>query len=162
THDFVASAADATVSLEVRSRYALTQNAWYIASARLTPASGATTPASAVAPVVTAPTTPAPASTGAVAGPTGRRRILRAARLFAPDKLKYASQIENIKVYELITNTTSVEQKYGVIGVEIINRDTNEKIFHTSFSGDLKLGPNCQGPKDACGGEWLDQLRIDH
>lgn len=35
THEFTAVAADATVTLEVRARYALTQNAWYIAEARV-------------------------------------------------------------------------------------------------------------------------------
>jgi len=35
THEFTAAAAEATVTLEVRARYALTQNAWYIAEARV-------------------------------------------------------------------------------------------------------------------------------
>ncbi|HLB48385.1 MAG TPA: hypothetical protein VJL59_15370 [Anaerolineales bacterium] len=34
-HEFTAATADATVALEVRARYALTQNAWYIASAKV-------------------------------------------------------------------------------------------------------------------------------
>jgi hypothetical protein len=35
THEFTATTAEATVTLEVRARYALTQNAWYVASASL-------------------------------------------------------------------------------------------------------------------------------
>ena len=153
-HDFTASAAEATVTVEVRSRFALTQSAWYFASADFTPASGA-----AVATIAT----PAPAANNlaVVRGQTGKKGIRGELRLAVQDKFKYASQIENIKVVELITNTTNQRRDYGVVGVEIVNRDTNEKTFHTSFSGDLKLGPNCQGPKDECGGEWLDQLRID-
>ncbi len=33
THEFTPAAAEATVSLEIRARFALTQNAWYVASA---------------------------------------------------------------------------------------------------------------------------------
>lgn len=35
THEFTAAATEVTVTLEVRARYALTQNAWYVASASL-------------------------------------------------------------------------------------------------------------------------------
>jgi len=35
THEFTATSAEATVTLEVRARFALTQNAWYVASASL-------------------------------------------------------------------------------------------------------------------------------
>jgi hypothetical protein len=156
THDFTASASDATLMVEVRSRYALTQSAWYFASADFAPATGGG------ASGTTPDTTPKAASSPAiVTGQTGRKGIRGELRLAVQDKFKYASQIENIKVIELITNTTNQRLSYGVIGVEIVNRDTSEKTFHTSFSGDLKLGANCQGPKDECGGEWLDQLRID-
>ncbi len=37
-----------------------------------------------------------------------------------------------------------------------------EKTFHTSFSADLVIGARCKGPKDTCGGEVLDQLRIQN
>ncbi|MBI5290427.1 MAG: hypothetical protein HY872_00935 [Chloroflexi bacterium] len=37
THDFTAATSEATVTLEVRARFALTQNAWYIASAGVSP-----------------------------------------------------------------------------------------------------------------------------
>ena len=90
----------------------------------------------------------------------GRRGIAGELSLYVPDKLKYASQIENIKFHELIVNTTDKPLTYGVLGVEIINKDSGEKIFHTSFSGDRIIGAKCKGPRDTCGGEVIDQFRI--
>ncbi|MBI5712919.1 MAG: hypothetical protein HZC38_05775, partial [Chloroflexi bacterium] len=30
--------------------------------------------------------------------------------------------------------------------------------LHNSWSGDLKIGPNCTGPTDVCGGAWEDGI----
>ncbi len=162
THEFTPTAREVTVTVEIRARFALTQNAWYLASARLMELETAPTDGNKTTTDTTnTSAVTIPASRGVVRGPVGRRGLSGELRLFVPDKFRYASQIENIKLYELITNTIGQRMAYGVIGVEIISRATNEKNFHTSFSGDLHIGPHCTGPRDECGGEWLDQIRIE-
>ncbi|MEK7442526.1 MAG: hypothetical protein AABZ78_17130 [Chloroflexota bacterium] len=154
THEFVASGSEAVVTFEVRARYPLTQNAWYIASINVNDASAGT-----ASPVVHAAT---PATPKAIpSASAGKRGITGTLRLFAPDKLRYAAQIENIKFIEEIQNQTSERKTYGLLGVEVLNKDTGEKKFHTSFSGEMILGPNCKGPKDSCGGEVEDQMVIE-
>ena len=78
------------------------------------------------------------------------------------NKPTYATRIENIFFIEEITNLTDQTIPYGIIGVKVTPvSGAGEGFFHTSWSGDLKLGPHCKGPTDACGGAWEDSLRIE-
>lgn len=66
---------------------------------------------------------------------------------------------EDIWFIETLVNATSQPVKYSFLGVNIIRSD-GQKVFHTSWSGDLFIGPGCTGPTDSCGGPWRDRVTI--
>jgi hypothetical protein len=116
-----------------------------------------------VTPTTVAPAAP-PAPAPTPAPPIGPLIIngLGGELTLKSDKGRYAARIENIQFTETIKNHTSNTVKYSIIGVKgkKVSGDGPD-FFHTSWSGDLSLGPNCTGPRDACGGPWDDSLTID-
>ena len=110
---------------------------------------------------LTPPPLPQPAPPPPAPAPQPTRGIVGALRL-KENKPTYATRIENIFFIEEITNLTDQTIAYGIIGVKVTPvSGGGEGFFHTSWSGDLKLGPHCTGPTDACGGAWEDSLRIE-
>jgi len=114
------------------------------------------TPAAAPAPVVEPEPAPTPAAGPKIVNGVSGELALKS------DKPTYAARIENIFFTETIKNHTANTVKYGILGVKGAKiSGEGEDFFHTSWSGDLVLGPNCIGPKDACGGPWDDSLTVD-
>jgi len=119
--------------------------------------------------IITPPPAPAPGTGEAETRPdtapaSGPQIIggLSGALTLKADKPTYAARIENIFFTETIKNHTANTIKYSLLGVKGMKvSGEGQDFFHTSWSGDLSLGPNCTGPTDACGGPWDDSLTID-
>ena len=67
---------------------------------------------------------------------------------------------EDIWFVETLVNASNQPVKYSFLGVKAVRSDGRD-FFHTSWSGDLFIGPGCTGPKDSCGGPWRDRMTID-
>lgn len=67
---------------------------------------------------------------------------------------------EDIWFIETLVNASSVPVKYSFLGVNGVRSD-GKKFFHTSWSGNLFIGPGCTGPTDSCGGPWRDRVTMD-
>jgi len=67
---------------------------------------------------------------------------------------------EDIWFIETLVNSSSQPVKYSFLGVNVV-RSAGQKSFHTSWSGDLFIGPGCTGPTDSCGGPWRDRVTLD-
>ncbi len=65
---------------------------------------------------------------------------------------------ERICFREFIRNHTDTTIPYKFFGVRYTNVDSGASGLHDSWTGDLKIGPNCTGPRDSCGGEWEDGI----
>ncbi len=102
------------------------------------------------------------ASPAPVAAPSGPKIIngLSGALQMKSDKGRYAAKIENIQFTETIKNHTGNTIKYTYVGVKGRPVAGGQEFFHTSWNGDLSLGPNCTGPRDSCGGPWDDSCTI--
>jgi uncharacterized protein (DUF433 family) len=97
------------------------------------------------------PTEPAPPIPSAVRGVMGELRLCQ------PTKTQYGLG-ERICLRELIRNQTSAPIPYSYLGIAIVNRADGSKQFHTSWSGDLTLPANGEGPTP---GGWEDGISLN-
>jgi len=104
----------------------------------------------------------APSAPGATPSTPVSKRGLLGELTLRDNKPTYATKIENIFFRETLKNPSNETIIYGVIGVKAVKiSGEGEDFFHTSWSGELSIGPGCTGPTDACNGPWDDCLRIE-
>jgi hypothetical protein len=93
--------------------------------------------------------------------PTPRHGLTGSLRLETA-KPAYTARDEAIVFIEEITNHTDEWRTYSFLGIKVTKLSgAGHDFFHTSWSGDLRIGPRCRGPKDTCGGEWRDMFKIE-
>jgi hypothetical protein len=99
--------------------------------------------------------TPVP-PTNTPAPPPSSHGITGQLTLCNPEKPSFAASIERVCFRERIVNSTGNTITYGVLGVQIASLSGGPNSFHTSWQGNLSIGPGCTGPTDTCGGPWED------
>jgi len=100
--------------------------------------------------------TPAPPT--ATSKPAGGARGISGIFTLCAGKTQYAAKIERICFREFIRNNTDATITYKFFGVKYTNTESGAVKLHNSWIGDLKIGPNCTGPTDSCGGAWEDGI----